>query len=98
MIPRFWNDFEAWSFASVSTALVDPGVGDGSGDGRGEGSFAGLDFICVDVVCFNRFDGVSSSLILILSAFLFMIGDMLSRLERLLQKLWVLTTSPTFRR
>ena len=86
MIPRSWNDFAAWPFALISPRLVDPVAGDGSEDDLGEGSFTGssaVGVMCVDVVCFTLFDGITSSLSGIFPAFLFSIGGILIVCESL---------------
>ena len=78
MIPRSWNDFEAWLFVSASTSFVFSAGDDGSEDGRGEGSFTGsgaVGILCVDVVFFALFHCFSSSLCESTSAFLFLIED-----------------------
>ena len=81
MMPRSWNDFGPFSFASISTSLVDAVTGDGSGDGRGEGFFASSGFTCIEVECFNFFNSFPSSLSVLPWAFRFMNGAILRYLE-----------------
>lgn len=76
IIPRSWKDFGAWPFASVSGSLVDA-----IEECRGEDSFAGsgdVGFEWVGVAYFTLFDNITSFLYGLPSAFLFLIGDMLS--------------------
>ena len=81
MIPRSWNDFGPFSWASVSTTLVDPVAGDGSGDDCREGFLANSGVMCVDVDCFNFFDMNPSALFKLPWAFRFMNGAILRCFE-----------------